>query len=183
MKKKKKKQSYTYLITDGKEYRLGSSIHPYERVKEMKESNPSIKLVTFGVGVSKYYLLKKLVNGGNQLKWFKMDKEELHDIVKLINKGESKTNPKREYKSKVDTLLKEHKLNSNFEIPFGKNKGRVMKDLNGTADYKYAKWFINNASNKRERSYKAFNWFIKKHDKELENQFQYTLLNEEAFLS
>lgn len=47
-----------------------------------------------------------------------------------------------------------------FVIPFGKHKGKMIKMMTTREEINYAKWFVKNMKNKKNKTYKALKWWI-----------------------
>jgi len=162
-------KTYTYLMTDGQYYKIGKSIDPVKRVKQLKTANINIELVCYGNKIPSKDMSTlmhhyKVTNG-----WFELEGEILDKCVEYITTGESLT----EYTTKVRQKAKgkaktskiwgngstEHKLSiargkklannkrdkilKDFEtitIPMGKYKGELLKDCE---DFNYLEWMLN----------------------------------------
>lgn len=172
----RKKQKFTYLMTDGNLYKIGQSVNPKKRLSTLRTGNPEIELITYGKGVSEKYLHDYLFSNRVKLEWFNLNEAKREKVIRLINKGETTTkqNKKAYYgkshgKKVTDGLLRQNRLNSNYTINFGKHRGRKMKDMVNEEDYNYCVWYIKQYieenKSKTERRYKAFKWAINEYEK------------------
>lgn len=77
----------TYLVYDGRLYKIGKSGNPLERVKGLRTGNVSVEMICYGDGISEEALHAlfhhKRVNG----EWFALSTEEVDEASRLI-KGE-----------------------------------------------------------------------------------------------
>ena len=184
------KPKHTYLMTDNTGlFKIGQSVNPKNRLKQLKTGNPSIELVCFGLGVTEKYLhelyFKHRVNG----EWFKLDDNKKIKIKDLIINGEVKgtrnpdgfvefINNKRvgryyslsdsEKKKSSDAVRKSDKLSEKYIITFGKYKDTKIVEMVSNEQYEYCVWLYNemtknlsNRERKQSRKYKAFYWAVK----------------------
>ena len=82
------KEQMTYLIFDGRLYKIGKSKDPIKRLKSLRTSNPFVEMVCYGSGVSEKYLHELLFRDRVKLEWFQLDEAKLATVKRLIEKGE-----------------------------------------------------------------------------------------------
>lgn len=79
----------TYLITDGKFYKIGQSKNPKNRLSQLALSNPSLSLVCFGTGISEKSLHLKFKEKLIKKEWFELSKKDVEytyvEIMKETN--------------------------------------------------------------------------------------------------
>lgn len=74
----------TYLIFDGRYYKIGESSDSQRRLKSILTSNPSAVLLTYGKGVSEKILHQKYHKHRISGEWFELSKNQASHIIKLI---------------------------------------------------------------------------------------------------
>ncbi len=84
MKKKNEEEIKTYLMFDGKYYKIGKSVSPMDRVRDLKVANPVIRLLAFGKGISEASLHKFYKDKRFKGEWFNLSEKEVHEIISLI---------------------------------------------------------------------------------------------------
>lgn len=160
----------TYLLTDGRLFKIGKSINPEKRLKQLQTANPFINMVCFGNGVSEKYLHHLLFSDRITLEWFDLSEEKIETIKRLLEKGEQgrkrcakpvfeviefngvKFKGKRksgkyftlsdsEKKRNADGRKKSDDLSEKYVIPFGKFKGTKMCNMISDEQYDYCVWF------------------------------------------
>lgn len=165
-----KKEKYTYLMTDGRLFKIGQSVNPEGRLKTLKTGNPHIELITYGNGVTEKYLHEFLFRDRIVLEWFDLAEDKIENIKNLINKGESgrkKGNVKIEtieingikFKNKrtgkyfalsdsekkriSDGVRKSEDLSKKYIINFGKYNGTKITEMTSDEQYDYCVWIYN----------------------------------------
>lgn len=190
------KITYTYLIYDGRLHKIGKSVNPEKRLKQIKTGNPHSELICFGIGVSEKYLHELYFRDRKSREWFELTSEKIENIIKLITNGENndystlinggrgKSNiwsfSKRsdyEKKKASDGVKKSLVANKSYLITFGKYKGTKLIDMVSDIQYEYCIWFyselektLSKNGKKNSRQYKAFSWWCRIGWKEYENK-------------
>lgn len=171
--KEEKKEILTYLITDGNLYKIGKSIDPEKRFKQLKTANPYIEMVCYGNGVSEAYLHSLFFQKRKSGEWFDLSDENLQKCVRLISEGEKNTFGELKYKKKrfinsdgkivicdmitwnltdqeikdsVDSKKHSIDLNKKYVINFGKYKNTKIIDMVTQEQYEYCEWFLDTYS-------------------------------------
>lgn len=85
--KTKKEITYSYLMFDGTFYKIGKSIHPEQRIKEIKTGNPTTELIMYSSKVDEKFLHEYFNNKKVKGEWFELDENDLSDIKILMEKG------------------------------------------------------------------------------------------------
>lgn len=118
---------YTYLVTDGQYYKIGSSLNPFRRVKELQTANPSAKLL----GYTKKYEEKRLHDKYKKWRvkgeWFNLPQYEVDRLL---------TEMKKPKKKKSLAEIKELALES-YIIPYGDYKGKLLSEMTSVDDIRY----------------------------------------------
>lgn len=167
-----KNKKLTYLMYDGRLYKIGESVNPQKRLKTLKTANPFCELVCYGDGVSEKYLHKMFFQKRRNREWFELDDENLEKVKRLIKEGETQEGEwigNAEYESieingvkfkgkkksgKWFTLsdreiarnvaAKQHsvELNKKYVIKYGKHKGKKIVDMTSPEEFQYCKWYF-----------------------------------------
>ncbi len=165
-----KKEKYTYLMTDGRLFKVGQSVNPETRLKSLRTGNPHIELITYGNGVSEKYLHEYFFRDRIALEWFDLTEDKLKNAIRLIEQGESdrgKGNAKvetieingikfkgkrtgkyyklsdAEKKRNSDGVKKSDDLSKKYVINFGKYNGKKIIDMKSNEEYDYCLWLYN----------------------------------------
>ena len=165
------KEQLTYLIFDGILYKIGKSINPEQRLKQIKTSNPNAKLICYGNAVTEKYMHDRFYRSRIKGEWFKLNDEQLRNAIRLIKNGENNSflNYDNTVQKMIEGSLKSDKLSEKYIIEFGKYKGTPIKDMVSEEQYKYCKWLytemnreMSRGEKKRSRKYKALHWAVYK---------------------
>lgn len=167
------KEIFTYIMFDGILYKIGKSISPEKRLKQIKTSNPNAKLICYGNAVTEKYMHDRFYRSRVNGEWFKLNDEQLQNAIRLIKNGENNSlNYDNTVQKMIEGSLKSDKLSEKYIIEFGKYKGTPIKDMVSEEQYKYCKWLYENmriemsrGEKKRSRKYKAFHWLLQNFDK------------------
>jgi len=80
-------KKFTYLMTDGALYKIGQSVNPEQRLKQIKTGNPFCELICFGDKVSEQqlhvYFFKRRISG----EWFSLEAKQIEEIKNLLANG------------------------------------------------------------------------------------------------
>lgn len=169
-----KKEKYTYLMTDGRLFKIGESVNPEKRLNTLKTGNPHIQLIIYGCGVTEKYLHDFLFRDRVILEWFDLTEEKIENVKRLIEFGESgrkkgdakietieingiKFKGKRtgkyfslsdsEKKRNSDGVKKSEELSKKYVINFGKYNGTKIIDMVSDEQYDYCVWLYNKMKN------------------------------------
>lgn len=83
-------QKQTYLAFDGVSYKIGQSIDAVARIEQHRTSNPKIRLLSFGYGISEKELHSIFEEKRIVREWFLLSTEDVVNATELI---ESKQEP------------------------------------------------------------------------------------------
>jgi hypothetical protein len=75
------KIEYTYLMFDGKHYKIGKSTDVKKRFKSLRSGNPDIKLIGYTDQYTESELHEKYKQYNYKLEWFKFSDDEIIDII------------------------------------------------------------------------------------------------------
>lgn len=145
--------SLTYLMFDDINYKIGQSINPEKRLTELKVANHTIRLINKSRFVPEKYLHELFAESRVGGEWFELRNNDLN-IVNILIKSSSKLRAemlmrfyykqvksyndwKRKEKIRVDNVIKNNQFLV-YKIPFGKYKGKKLKDMDN--DIQYLKW-------------------------------------------
>lgn len=168
-------EQLTYLISDGTYFKIGKSINPEKRYKQIKTSNAKVRLMCYGNGVTEKYMHDRFYRSRVNGEWFKLNDEQLRNAIRLIKHGENKSflNFDSTVQKMIEGSLKSDKLSEKYVIDFGKYKGTPIKDMTNEEQFKYCKWLYNQmrqemtrGEKSRSRKYKAFYWAVHKNTKQ-----------------
>ena len=157
---------YTYLMYNGKHYKIGRSINPEKRYLELKVASPELKIIAYGTGIDEKTLHEKCNNKKISGEWFKLKAKDVSKIIQLLNNefnGFVKTNEIIKAEQRINKNKDFHKKlwdkYSKYIINFGKYKDICIIDMTSIEQIKYIKWGLKNFG-KKSKAYKVFNWWI-----------------------
>jgi len=75
---------YTYLMTDGFNYKIGKSKDPFKRLVQLRTANINLFLLCCGVGISEKQLHINYADKNIKLEWYSLDQNEVDKIIDLI---------------------------------------------------------------------------------------------------
>jgi len=179
----------TYLAYDGEFYKIGKSIDPIKRMRDLKVANPRITLVTFGSAIDEKdlhaYFHKCRVSG----EWFDLNKAEVVKCIQLIETGlQPNPDTQAHYQNQSGdygklALRKRKQWESmqyeRYVIDFGKHTGRPLIEMTSTEDISYVTWFVNayyekhicgksksaKRRNAKDWKYKSFKWWLNNYER------------------
>jgi hypothetical protein len=138
----------TYLIQDGKNYKIGQSENPEKRFNQLKIGNLNVKMICFGDGISEAELHHKFKRKNISGEWFKLNKNDVEYIIRAIN-------------NEFSGLQPSSKSPGSYILTFGKYKGMMLRDINRDFGANYIKWIANKlnceASNMAYKYLKSIN--------------------------
>jgi hypothetical protein len=118
---------YVYLITDCRYYKIGKSLNPFKRLKQLRTANPNCELL----GYSKKYTEKTLHKRYKKWKvsgeWYNLPQYEVEHIL-LVMRSPKKKRSHVEFK-KMEM--------SNYVVPYGEYKGRKLNTMNSVDEIRY----------------------------------------------
>lgn len=158
-------KDWTYLVFDGKKYKIGRSRSPEERLKSLRTANPTCVLVgqTQKIGEKDLHIIfrEKRIAG----EWFDLSEEDLAKITGFFEKGICPEN----LDLAVHHFRKARKQSGyeKYVIGFGKYKGVKLIDMVTPEQISYLEWFVrekrqgNLKRNELKRApYAAFRWWL-----------------------
>lgn len=175
-----KKEKLTYLITDGNLYKIGHSINPSQRLKQLKTGNPYIELICYGNGVTESYLHSLFFQKRMVGEWFNLSDENLEKCKRLIIYGESSRSVKlvkNKLVTRIDFKTGEiYTGNMDFKS-FSLTDSEIKKSIDGkkhSVDLN-AKYIINFGKYKNtkiiemvsQEQYEYCEWFLNEYQKTL----------------
>ncbi len=123
---------FTYLMYDGRLYKIGRSMNVKSRLNSIKTSNPFCKLIHFGVGASESYLHERFSNKRVVREWFDLSKDEVDECVDLLQ-----TNIKE---IEIEYTKNNMYNYDTYVLDFGKYRGRLLSSLKTSKELKYCLW-------------------------------------------
>lgn len=154
--KYKNYDSKTYLMHDGINYKIGRSINPTKRLLELKTASPNIRLIkdTEYIAEKFFHELFYDLNVGGE--WFKLgyndlqichilfnakDKLEADILMRFFHRKVKDNNKiKKQYKEEVYKARVFITTFENAKIPFGKYKGKKLKEMVEDEHIQYLRW-------------------------------------------
>jgi len=160
--------SYTYIMYDGRHFKIGKAKNPHKRLKELQTANPEISLITYTDKVTEKFLHKLFALKKVRLEWFNLDRNDLIKIEGLIKEGITE-------RVVCDLHFKKHtsnriKISEKYIIPFGKYRGTKITDMVNPEQIEYCEWILTEmdkySKNAKRKSakYKAFRWWVDNYD-------------------
>ena len=96
------KKEYCYLMYDGKYYKIGKSIHPQKRLKQLKTANPNIEIVDTSKLVDEKDLHNLYKHKNITLEWFDLTNEDVNEIKSLFKDSEAHIKINKIEESKIE---------------------------------------------------------------------------------
>lgn len=118
---------YVYLMTDGRYYKIGSSMNPFRRLKQLKTASPKIKLLGYYKKKTEEQLHKKFKKWKVAGEWFNLPKYEVDMLLCDMH------TPK---KAKSLNEIKQISLDE-YLIPYGEYKGRKLITMESVDEIRY----------------------------------------------
>lgn len=107
---------FTYLMTDGRLYKIGRSSNPEKRIRELKTANPFIRMVCYGSGIEENTLHKKFGHLRVSGEWFDLEGKALKRVKKWIGNTDRR-----------------------YVMPHGQHKGKRLYEIRHTYLRNYLK--------------------------------------------
>lgn len=105
-----KNGTFTYLMYDGKYYKIGKSKNPERRLKQIQTGNPSCKLISYSNKITEFELHILYYNSNVGKEWFDLnEKDDVQDVIDLIEKGRKKKG-RRTYTGEINLKNGAHKF-------------------------------------------------------------------------
>lgn len=136
---------YTYLIFDGKFYKIGQSLHPDKRLSELKTANPKCRLICFGYGRTEKQLHDIFAKNRISREWFDLRRSDVEMCIRLIDGKESSSDLNTCANKRAKSLL--NKDAKDYRLTFGKYKGQKLGEIK---DGNYLKWMLTIPNLKRD---------------------------------
>lgn len=141
-------ETYTYLMTDGRKYKIGLSIDPKKRLDSMKTANPDIRLICYSKNIPEKFLHDYFFGQRYKGEWFDLSKFDISIIKELFftTREQSKLlmricTPKT-YKNNKDKAIAHYR--NNFKLSFGKYKNIKFGEMLLEEHKNYFKWILAN---------------------------------------
>lgn len=159
----------TYLLFDGKLYKIGQSINPEKRLKNLRTGNTKVKIIAYGSGLTEKRLHEIFKNKRVSGEWFKLNNSDVCRIISLIRNEYQGISLSNEILKKHEkNLLKQKELDNNkfvkysgYVFTFGKYNGSRIIDMNTNNEINYVAWCAKNIRNKKLN--KIFKWWVNEH--------------------
>ena len=125
-----KKEQLTYLIRDTAKnlYKIGKSIDPDKRLKQMSTSNIHLELVATSKVIDEKYLHSVLTDKrlylptGKKSEWFLLEDQDLEDVLRIMLEGDPKLKrihyTDEELRERIDKLFAGYPLERDEENQF-----------------------------------------------------------------
>jgi hypothetical protein len=148
--------SKTYLMYDGKNYKIGRSINPNKRLLELKTASPNIKLIKECEFIAEKFLHELFCSSNVGGEWFELGYNDLQ-VCHILMNAKSKLEAdmlmrffhkkmkvslkfKKSYDDFIDTQKVKVESFINTKIPFGKYKGKKLKEMCDEENIRYLQW-------------------------------------------
>ena len=136
---------YTYLMFDGLYYKIGKSINPKGRLKEMLTANPNCRLLCYGVGFSESKMHNIFAIFRHKREWFKLrhkDAELAKRMIlnQMIAGDLLRIAQLKDQSNAIKAKKRKDYIDKKFILPFGKYKGRVISEMTTFEELKYLVW-------------------------------------------
>lgn len=178
----------TYLVFDGKYYKIGKSKEPESRLKSLRTANPAVELICYSQKITEIELHTLYYNSNVGNEWFDLkEKDKVEECIDLIMNGKKEQvwlggengkyfKESTDYRILTTNRMKQAEKRKaatakaeNYEemiVDFGKHKGTKIVDMNDSERISYMKWYIRSKNemdtrkNKRPKGtmYRAFLW-------------------------
>lgn len=122
-----KKIVYTYLCYDGREYKIGQSINPQNRLLSLRTANPRIRMICYGLGAKEKDVHKLFADNRFAGEWFRLNEDEFVLVKELITG--------KKFISSGEAVF-----------TFGKYKGTRVRDMYNESHINYMVWIVRNFS-------------------------------------
>lgn len=127
---------YTYLISDGRYYKIGESLNPFRRLKQLRTANPFVKLIGYTKKYSESRLHQKFNKWKIKGEWFDLPQYEVDSLLEEIHKPKYEKQRKVKHDKEIDFI--------NYLIQFGKYRGRLMYTMTEKHELAYMRKQIKN---------------------------------------
>ena len=134
------KIEYTYLIYDGRYYKIGKSRNPRQRLQSLLTANPRCKLLGYGTGRTEQQLHEIFADCRVNREWFDLAPKQVKLISRLLSGTETGIDLKD--CSLLRSHAKREKARNTFVIKFGKYKGRKLSTMIEPEELKYLEWVL-----------------------------------------
>lgn len=136
---------YTYLMFDGLYYKIGKSLNPKKRLKEMATANPNCRLLCYGDCFSESSMHKIFATFRHKGEWFSLRHKEAELAKRMILNqmvaGDLlRVAQLKEQSIAIKTKKRKDKEVQSFTMPFGKYKGSVVSKMTSFDELKYLIW-------------------------------------------
>jgi hypothetical protein len=122
-------------MTDGEYFKIGKSVNPQKRYKQLITGNAKLVLIDYSDKVRESELHKLYRNHRVQNEWFNLTEDHVKDILDMFQNG--KTHNFLIRLKQVKTIKRKIDAYDSFMMPFGKYKGMLIRDVD---DIEYFRW-------------------------------------------
>lgn len=157
------KNEYCYLMTDGTYYKIGKSINPNQRLKQLQTANPNIELIDYTDKIKEKDLHKLYINSKVSLEWYNLNQKQINDILYMFKNGKTYNFETR--LKQVKTIKKTIDIYNEIIIDFGKYRGVKLSEIK---DYSYLNWLkdemkykLSNREQRKDKLYKSICYALK----------------------
>lgn len=165
---------FTYVIFDGRLYKIGVSENPELRLRQILVGNPHANLILKTKNVTEKFLHAYFADKRVSREWFELSDKDLEKLQSLTGKViDSKSVAELHFKFHSNKRVS---LNEKYIIKFGKYKGVKIVDMVSSAQIQYVEWFVGAQAGqsknffKKDSTYKAFRWWLNNHQDYINNQ-------------
>src|SRR5574343_614026 len=134
-----KEVEYTYLMFDGLYYKIGKSINPKGRLKEMLTANPNCRLLCYGTCFSEAKMHNIFAIFRHKREWFKLRHKDAELAKRMILNQMIAGDLLRIAQLKDQSNAIKAKKRKVY-IAFWQYKGRVISEMTTFEELKYLVW-------------------------------------------
>lgn len=136
---------YTYLMFDGLYYKIGKSLNPKKRLKEMATANPNCRLLCYGDCFSESAMHRIFATFRHKGEWFNLRHKEAELAKRMILNQMVKGDLLRVAQLKEQSNAIKRKKQKDYQeksyaMPFGKYKDCVISKMTSFEELKYLIW-------------------------------------------
>jgi len=143
-------KSYCYLAKGKNGYKIGKSVDPERRMKQLKTADPTIRLIAYGDGMSERALhrlyKKRNING----EWYSLIESEVNDIKNKLN---------NQYE--LPRISKREDNRFGYIIKSGKYAGMKICHMTSKPELNYMRWYVKEFGKFKTHQVKMFKWWVK----------------------
>ena len=150
-----------YFIYDGRNYKIGKSVNPEKRLKEIKTSNYRANLIAYSEYIPEKFLHEVFAHRNVGGEWFNLLDSEIEVITKMMSLKDKistealmrmcarqiRRNKPTRNDIKVVNVIKEKRKLLKVKLTFGKYNGKYVSEMISEQERKYLFWAYNNVGN------------------------------------